>query len=167
MQTIFLETPQTIVLDVIAWVIFHLGIGFGCSKIPLTWLNPDSRFFQTFKWEKDGKIYQKLFHVQSWKQFIPNAANLFSDRFPLKSIKSKDPQYLIRWLKETIRSEICHWLMIVPGFFFFLWNDVILGWLMVAYAFLNNLPFIIVQRFNRPRIRKLIALTENSQSSKS
>jgi glycosyl-4,4'-diaponeurosporenoate acyltransferase len=57
--------------------------------------------------------------------------------------------------------------MIVPGFFFFLWNDVILGWLMVAYAFLNNLPFIIVQRFNRPRIRKLIALTENSQSSKS
>lgn len=165
MRIITLNTPQTILLDVIAWVIFHLGIGFSCSKIPLKWLNPDSKFFQTHKWEREGRIYQKLFHVRSWKHLIPNGSGLYKDGFSLKNLTTSDPKYLIRWLKETIRSEICHWLMVVPGFLFFLWNDVILGWVMVAYAFLNNLPVIFVQRFNRPRIRKLIALVENSELS--
>jgi hypothetical protein len=43
---------------------------------------------------------------------------------------------------------------------FFLWNSIKGGWWMVAYAIANNLVPIILQRFNRPRMRKLIAQLE-------
>lgn len=166
MQIVFLDTLETILLDIIAWVIFHLGIGYASSKIPLERLNPDLRFFQAYDWEKDGMIYEKLFHVRSWKHLIPNGSALYGDGFSIKNLATNDLAYLYRWLKESIRSEVCHWAMIVPGFFFFLWNNVVVGWIMVAYAFLNNLVPIIMQRFNRPRMRRLLAQIEKKNLQK-
>ncbi len=71
--------------------------------------------------------------------------------------------YLESWLKESVRAEICHWAMIIPCFLFFLWNNFALGLGMVAYAFLNNMFPIIVQRYNRPRMRKLLAHLETNK----
>lgn len=164
MRIFFLDPVETILLDIVAWIALHLSIGYLSTKIPLKWLNPDHRFFQTFAWEKDGKIYDRLFHVHAWKRFIPNGSALYRGAFSVKNLPTFDLAYLQRWLKESVRSEVCHWIMILPGFFFFLWNDVILGWLMVAYAFLNNLVPIIMQRFNRPRMRRLLAQLEKKSA---
>lgn len=160
MQIIFLEPLQTVLLNILAWLFFHLGIGYRSSKIPLKKLDPDRRFFHAYPWEQDGKIYEKLFKVRSWKHLIPNGSALYKGAFSIKNLSENSPEYLRRWLQESVRSEICHWLMIVPGFFFFLWNNVLVGWLMVLYAFLNNLVPIVLQRFNRPRMRKLLSIVE-------
>jgi glycosyl-4,4'-diaponeurosporenoate acyltransferase len=157
MQILFFDTVETILIDIIAWIFFHLTIGYWSSKIPLKWLNPDHWFIRTFAWEKEGMIYQKIFRVRSWKRFIPNGSRLYRGAFSIKNLPTSDPAYLERWLKESVRSEVCHWIMVIPGFLFFLWNTVIVGWIMVAYAFLNNLVPIIMQRYNRPRIRKFLA----------
>jgi glycosyl-4,4'-diaponeurosporenoate acyltransferase len=166
MRIIFLKPIQTVFLDIIAWVIFHLGIGYGSSKIPLKKLNPDRRFFHAFKWEQEGRIYEKLFKVHSWKHLIPNGSALYKNTFSIRRLSDSSPENLHRWLKESVRAEICHWLMIPPGFLFFLWNNVLVGWLMVLYAFLNNLVPIVLQRYNRPRMRKLLAIVESRQSVK-
>jgi glycosyl-4,4'-diaponeurosporenoate acyltransferase len=157
MQIIFLDPLQTIISDVLAWLVIHLSLGFLSSRIPTSWLNPDHPFFQTFSWEKGGEIYQKIFRVRSWKGFIPNGSGLYPGAFSIKNLSSMDLVYLERWLKESVRAEICHWAMMLPGFLFFLWNNVAVGWGMVAYAFLNNIIPIISQRFNRPRMRKLLS----------
>ncbi len=157
MQILFFDSVETIIIDIVAWVMFHLSIGYLSSKIPLEWLDPDRRFFQTFSWEKEGKIYDQLFHVRSWKRFIPNGSALYRGAFSIKNLSVNDLAYLERWLVESVRAEVCHWLMIIPGYLFFLWNDVVGGWIMVLYAFLNNLVPIVMQRFNRPRMRKLLA----------
>lgn len=162
MQVIFLSPIETIIIDILAWVVFHLNIGYLSSKIPLQWLNPNRRFFQAFSWEKDGRIYDQIFHVRAWKRFIPNGSALYRGTFSIKKLLTYDPAYLERWLVESVRSEVCHWLMIMPGFLFFLWNSIIGGWLMVLYALLNNLVPIIMQRFNRPRMRKLLAQLKKS-----
>ena len=166
MQIIFLDAMETLFLDIGAWVVFHLSIGFLSSKIPLKWLNPEHKFFQTFPWEKGGKIYDQIFHVKAWKRIIPNGSALYKNAFSIRRLPTLDADYLNLWLKESVRSEICHWIMILPGFLFFLWNNVLVGWLMVAYAFLNNLIPIILQRFNRPRMRKLLAAVERKQMQK-
>lgn len=166
MQVFFLNPTQTILLDVFAWIVIQYMIGYISSKIPLDWLNPDLPLFQTFSWERGGEIYEKLFHVRAWKHLIPNGSAFYRDGFSIKNLPNNDPAYLERWLKETIRSEICHWLMILPCVFFFLWNNVALGWVMVAYALLSNLPLIFVQRYNRPRMRILLAQTEKSHGKK-
>ena len=161
-----MDTLDTLAVDILAWVVFHLSIGFASSKIPLSKLHPEHWFFQTFKWEKGGTIYDKIFHVRSWKKLIPNGSAVYKGAFSIKNLPTNDPAYLGRWLKESVRAEICHYLMIIPGFFFFLWNNVLMGWLMLAYAFLNNLVPIVLQRYNRPRMRKLLAKIEKKNLKK-
>ena len=166
MQIFFLNPIQTILLDVIAWLIIQITIGFCSSKIPLDRLDPDQPFFQTFHWEKGGEIYEQLFHVRTWKHLIPNGSRLYPGAFSIKHLPTQNEDYLARWLKESIRAEICHWTMIVPCIFFFLWNGVSMGWIMVAYAFLSNLVPIVLQRYNRPRLRKLLSQQEKITSKK-
>ncbi len=166
MQVLFLNLTQTLLLDILAWTVIQLTIGYCSSKIPLDWLNPDLPFFQTFAWEQGGEIYEKLFHVRAWKHLLPNGSALYQDGFSIKNLSTSDPAYLERWLKESMRAEICHWLMILLCIFFFLWNSVALGWVMVAYAVLSNLVPIIAQRYNRPRMRKLLAQLEKKPIKK-
>ncbi len=166
MQIIFLTTTQAILRDVLAWAIIQLMIGYCISKIPLDWLNPDLPSFQVFAWEKGGEIYEKYFHVRAWKRLIPNGSALYRGAFSIKNLQTNDLTYLKRWLKESVRAEICHWLMILPCVFFFLWNSLVLGWVMVAYAFLSNLVPIILQRYNRPRMHKLVARLEKKPAKK-
>lgn len=160
MRVIYLNPWQTVFLDVFLWVLIHLSIGYSCAKIPLARLDPGRPFFQTYQWERGGRIYQTLFRVRAWKGLLPNGSGLYKDGYSIHRLPRTDPVTLRRFLRETVRSETCHWAMILPGFLFFLWNSPLGGWLMVAYAFLNNLPVIVVQRYNRPRLRRMLAIAE-------
>jgi glycosyl-4,4'-diaponeurosporenoate acyltransferase len=162
MQIIFLSTAGTIIVDILAWICFHLGIGYWSSRLPIDRFNPQKSFYQTHKWEKGGEIYEKIFHVRSWKKFIPSGAAVYPNTFKLKKLPSYSFEYLNTWLKESCRAEFCHWVMILPGFLFFLWNSVEVGWWMVAYAVANNLVPIVMQRFNRPRVRKMLAQVQKN-----
>lgn len=156
MQIIFLSDFGTVVMDVLAWIFFHLSIGYYCSRIPVSRFNAQRPFYLSKRWEKEGEIYQKLFRVKSWKKFIPSGASLYANTFKIRNLPCYSREYLERWLKESCRAEFCHWMMILPGFLFFLWNSAQIGWWMVVYAVANNLVPIITQRYNRPRIRKLL-----------
>ncbi len=166
LQVFFLNPMQTILVNVVAWVIIQLSIGYLSSRIPLDQLDPNAWFFQSFAWEQDGEIYQSLFHVRAWKRLIPNGSALYRGAFSIKNLTSGDRTYLERWLKESVRAEICHWRMIVPCVFFFLWNSVTGGWVNVAYALVSNLMPIVLQRYNRPRMRKLLTQLERKTFKK-
>ena len=157
MRIIFLSDVATAVVDIIAWLCFHLGIGYWSSRIPLARFDPQKSLYLTHKWEQGGEIYQKIFHVKSWKKFIPSGAAVYPNTFKLKTLPTYKFEYLQTWLKESCRAEFCHLVMILPGFLFFLWNSVEVGWWMVAYAVANNLVPIVMQRYNRPRVRKMLA----------
>lgn len=160
MQIINLDPADTFFMDIIAWILIHLSLGYISARIPISHFDPGKRLYRTFSWEKGGKIYDSVFHVRSWKKFIPGLGKITSNKFSLQKLASSDLDYLKTWLKESCRAEWCHWVMMLPGFFFFLWNSVEVGWWMVAYAVANNSIPIILQRYNRPRIRKMIALLE-------
>lgn len=165
MQILFLNPKDTFFVDIIAWILFHLSIGYFSAKIPLKSFHPGFWLYRDYPWEKGGKFYDRIFHVHSWKRFIPGLGKFTSNKFSLQNLESANLDYLTAWLKESCRAEICHWVMIIPGFLFFLWNSVEVGWWMVAYAFTNNLIPIIMQRYNRPRIRKMIKVLERSAST--
>jgi glycosyl-4,4'-diaponeurosporenoate acyltransferase len=167
MRIIFLSDPATAFLDVLAWLFFHLSIGYRCSRIPVDFFKPSRLFYKPRKWEKGGEVYQKLFHVKSWKGIIPAGANMYSDTFKLTHLPSLKLADLELWIKESCRAEFCHWIMMLPGFLFFLWNSVTVGWWMVAYAVANNIIPIIMQRYNRPRIQKLLDQLERKSRRKS
>lgn len=161
MQILFLSAPQTILLDILVWVLFHVSIGFWSSTISIDRFDANSWLFSTSRWEQDGEFYNRIFKVKKWKKYIPSGAALYKGAYEVKTLKSFDIESLNLWVQESCRSEFCHFIMIFPGFLFFLWNPADVGWWMVFYAFLNNLIPIVMQRYNRPRVKNFIKILES------
>ncbi|WP_432418853.1 hypothetical protein [Cytobacillus spongiae] len=59
-------------------------------------------------------------------------------------------------LLELNRAELSHWLQMIPSPIFFLLNEGVVSWSMLLYGILFNLPLILVQRYNRLRITRLM-----------
>lgn len=159
MRILTLTPLETFFFNVSAWLILHFGIGYLCSIIPTSKFNSNKPFYQASPWEKGGDIYQRLFHVRTWKHIIPQGSKVYQNTFSLQHLTTVDPAYLELWLRESIRAEFCHWVMIFPGLLFFLWNDFVGGMAMIIYAVIVNLIPIILQRYNRPRVRRLLKQT--------
>ena len=62
--------------------------------------------------------------------------------------------------QETCVAECVHWaLTLLSAGIFFLWRS---GWaalLWLVYNVLGNVSFIVIQRYNRPRLQKLAEKT--------
>jgi glycosyl-4,4'-diaponeurosporenoate acyltransferase len=83
---------------------------------------------------------------------------------PAKAITGrKTSAELERMLQETCVAEWIHVLLGLLGFgCLWLWP----GWggMMAALVyFVGNLPFVLVQRYNRPRLRRLLERTKNRE----
>ena len=143
-------------MDIVVWLIIHLGISYLCVKIPISFFKRDLRWFKTKNWEHRGKVYKGVFKVRKWKSIVPDGGGLFKGGFPKKNLESKDSQYLKTFFYETKRAELTHWLTILSAPVFFLWNIWWVGIIMIAYAIIANLPCIMLQRYNRARLSILI-----------
>ena len=160
MRLIHLPTFWTIFLDILAWGIIQTMVGWLGMHLPKALIQPSRFLFQTFVWEKDGRIYQALFMVKSWKGNLPYGGSLFQSRFTMRTLGEVSVNHIDRWILETCRSELTHWLAILPAALFFFWNETWVGWVMVIYALIFNLPLIVVQRYNRPRLRKMLKVLD-------
>jgi glycosyl-4,4'-diaponeurosporenoate acyltransferase len=147
-----------IFLDIFVWLVLHLGISYLCTKIPLSFFRKEMWCFRMRSWENQGMIYQKIFRIKKCKTFIPDGGSLFKGGFPKKNLGSKDTVYLEKFLYETKRAELTHWLVMLPAPVFFLWNIWWAGIIMIFYATFANLPCIMLQRFNRGRLYRLLKL---------
>lgn len=156
MPLIELPLLWVIMVDAVAWMIFHLTISVAAQRIPINWFARHESWFKSFSWEQEGQIWQQLFRVKKWKEYIPDGTLFISNGYNKSQLHGADSSSLYDFLLESIRAEYVHWLTILPGFIFFLWNPVWAAWLNIAYAVLFNVPLIVVQRFNRPRLERLL-----------
>ena len=159
MQIWYFSNFMTVVIDFGAWLIIHLGFAYFITMVPVRLFHPQKSIFRVYRWEKEGEIYQNLFRVKQWRGKLPDGAALFKKGFRKKRIKSRDPVYLERFLRETCRGELAHWMVLIVAPLFFLWNPLWAGWVNVAYALLANIPCIITQRYNRPCLKRLLRRT--------
>lgn len=152
-----LPVVWVIVIDAAAWTFFHLFISAACLKIPLSFFLKDSAWFRLFSWEKSGEFWQRLVRVKQWKGSLIDGTIILKSGYSKKRLPGKRREDLTIFAAETKRAELTHWLSIAPAPLFFLWNPVWVGWVMIAYAVLFNLPLIIAQRYNRGRINAIIS----------
>lgn len=121
--------------------------------------------FFSFGWEKSGKIYKK-FHIEKWKDKLPDASKYLSDMIPKKVI-APSAESIDILITETCRAEFVHWCEIVLSFGCYAISPGIGGGIAVAvWVLLGNLPFIIIQRYNRPRLVKLRGRLQASNAKK-
>ncbi len=155
MQIFYLPEPLMILSFFAAWPLLHLAAGVICRKIPNGRYKSGRGLYKVCSWESRA-FYDRYFHVASWKKYLPDGAAILGNGFHKKHLAGKDPAYLELFLVESCRAELTHWLAIAPFWIFGLWAPARVIFWMLLYAGFVNLPCIMVQRYNRPRIAALI-----------
>jgi glycosyl-4,4'-diaponeurosporenoate acyltransferase len=157
MRLINLPTFWTILIDIAAWFVIHIAVVFFAVRIPVRHFNPNGLLYQPRSCEKNGAVYQNFFKIKRWKKHVPDGAEFFKERgFPKKRLLNSSTSYLKNFLLETCRAELTHWLIILFAPFFFFWNRFWVGLFMILYALVENIPLIMVQRYNRIRFLSIL-----------
>lgn len=145
----------TIGIDIVAWAFFHIAISFFTLNLPAAFFEKTPFLYRTSSWERDGRIWQEKFHIKRIANYIPDGSQILGAGFDKKTLKQSNMAYFDEFVLETKRAEFTHWLSILPAGLFFMWNPAWMGWAMVIYALGFNLPIIMLQRYNRPRLERI------------
>ena len=119
--------------------------------IPKSWLDPYSFPFRGFACEKGGRIYDKI-GIRHWQTKVPDMSRIFKKLMPPKSLTGDIKQRLPELIRETCVAELIHVLLCLSGFYCLRIWPGFGGTVIAAAFFLGNLPFVMIQRFNRPRL---------------
>lgn len=147
---------QLIVVNTLAWLVIQLGFAWIGTRMPARLFLHGDGWFRMRRFETDGRFYETVFHIRAWKKFLPDGAKLFKDGFPKGSLAGKGTAYLDRFVLETRRGEAVHGAVILASALFFLWNPPVVAIWMVVYALVANLPCMVLQRYNRIRMQRVL-----------
>ncbi len=156
MRVVHLPLGWTVFLDVVVWAAWSTLVGLSAHLLPVRVFARDGWWLRLRPAEHDGRLYRRL-RINRWKDRLPEAGALFAGGFSKRSVSMRDPAYFERFVVETRRAEATHWWVMGAGPFFLLWNPPALGVVMVLYALVANVPCLLVQRYNRGRLLRLLA----------
>lgn len=126
----------------------RLVIGNIFESVNSSYFKPDSLRFREMRFER--KLYKAL-RVKMWKKFVPTYEE---SKFTLKGNTAEEI------IGETCRAEAAHWMCIFASL-----ASIMLSSLFGAtpvfivtaiLGALTDLVVILVQRFNRPRLRRMV-----------
>jgi glycosyl-4,4'-diaponeurosporenoate acyltransferase len=155
MQVIYLPHSLMIASFFVFWGLYQTVIPVLCLRIPMGALDCTRGIYRTREWEHAG-FYKRTFSVGRWKHLLPDGAAISRKGFRKRKLVSTDPAYLERFLAESCRAELTHWLAILPFWIFGFWAPPVIIPMMLVYALVANLPCIVTQRYNRLRIALLL-----------
>ena len=151
-----LPSLWTIAINIIVWLCIHVGVSVSISVKEQSAFNAEAWLYRERGWEESGRIYEVILKIKEWKRFLPDGAAASRNGFRKKNLQNRDVAYIQRFITETCRAELTHWIIFAFSVIFFIWNVWWVGIIMIAYAFIVNIPCVLTQRYNRIRLKKLI-----------
>jgi glycosyl-4,4'-diaponeurosporenoate acyltransferase len=145
----------TVTIDAAAWAGWGTAVGYGAHRLPRVVVARDSWLTRPRGWERDGRWYERI-GVRRWKRLLPDAGTVFPGGVSKRRLVSADVDALRRLAEETRRAELVHWAVPALAPVFALWNPAPLTLAMIVYAVVANAPCLIVQRYNRARLLRVI-----------
>lgn len=134
----------------ISGFIFYL-IG---EALPRKWFSENRFPYIDFVWEKKGKVYDKL-KIKKWKNKLIDMSKIFSSMIPKAVSFDVTPAQIQALIKETCVAEFIHYILcFTSGGVYFIYNDL-MGILVWILCIIGNIPFILIQRYNRPHLKAL------------
>ena len=136
----------------------------GIRLLPKRWFTGDAKVYQVS--EREIKFLNKI-KVKTWKEKIPNIAKIKYKSSDIQ-IDPKDPKFVKKLLTETCYAESLHISCIVTAVVAALcivktrWFLTMALPIAIVYTFFN-IPSILVQRYNRPRMKKQLLFLERQK----
>lgn len=158
-----LYLQKNLIINLIIFVLFTAEVSYLSNKIPDKVYSYKRWIFRERKWEKGGEVYHRILKVKHWKNRLPELGDFLKSVFPKKHIKEYSQKYLQIYLIESCKAELTHWCIILSSWLFLLWCDLKISAIIGLVAAVLNLPYVAIQRYNRPRIVKLICSIETRQ----
>jgi glycosyl-4,4'-diaponeurosporenoate acyltransferase len=141
--------------DAALWAAWSALCGYVAHRIPASRLQHDRRLGIRGV-ERDGRAYERVLHVKAWKDVLPEAGSLFRGGMSKAHLPGHDRESLARFAAETRRAERTHWAILALAPTFFAWNPWWLATAMLGYGLAANVPCLLVQRYNRARLFRIL-----------
>ena len=145
-----------------------VGFFFGrlISKCPM---RPDKGLFRCYAFEKNGALYEKL-NIRKWQAKVPDMSRILPFLMPPKNLSGDYAQRLPVMIRETCVAEITHITVSILGLpCLRIWPGMGGVTVTAIFILLLNAPYILIQRYNRPRLirlyRKLQAREEKKEGT--
>ena len=135
------------------------ALGFVVGRLSSRYhhFNPDAFPYRTFSFEKDGEIYEKL-GIKSWQSKVPDMSRIVPSLIPSKNMSGTlSAKKLSVMLQETCVAEFVHYLLCFSGLYgcFHFLRPVSATVVYFLYLW-TNVPCMIIQRYNRPRLKRVL-----------
>ena len=144
---------QLIVIDIAVVVAVSILIGALAPRTPRAWLAADVGPLTLLPAESSSTY--RRWHVTTLARRLPELGELFGGSSK-GSLSGSTPDDLSAYLVEVRRGEWVHWASIAASTVLFAFNPWWLALSFVALVAAGNLPFILVLRNNRLRIRDIL-----------
>ena len=151
---------RNIIYDAIYGLICSLVVLIVGLVMPRRWFDPDNRLFAERKWENGGRVYNRIY-ISKWKSKLPDMSKHINTMIT-KRLKGKEtPDDIRALISETCVAEAAHIaLMAMSLGMIAIWQDIGGVICCICYA-VGNVPYIIIQRYNRPRLVKMMKRLES------
>lgn len=144
---------NALLINLLLGTIWHYATFFLCISIKKEHFDANRARYRPRKWEKDGKWYAEYLKINKWKDFLPQ--HIGKDGFSKDHLDDVSIEYLDEFILETCRGEWNHTANCLFAVVLFLINSFWVAFILTILLCLGNLPFAIIQRYNRFRLVKL------------
>ena len=165
-MVIRLDTGWAALVGGLVWAVLGTTTGYIAHRMRPSRFDHDNVLTRLRSWEAGGRIYERWFAIRRWKRWLPEGGDVFEGGFNKSQLHGRSTPLLERFVVETRRAEMTHWVVMSFGPLFWLWSSWWLGLVMVVFGVVSNLPCLVAQRYNRARLLRVLARRARRQTLK-
>lgn len=144
---------NVLIINLLLGTVWHYIVFFVCISVNTKLFDPKRKMYLPHKWENNGKFYNDVFKINRWKDSLPQ--HIGKDGFSKDHIDDLSIEYIDEFIMETCRGEWNHIMNCLFTVVLFLINNFLTALVFTALLLIGNMPFALIQRYNRFRLQKL------------
>ncbi len=148
------------------WSVLYLAAISLLSNVAAAFIKRDFRTdafpFRPWPFEREGRFYERL-KIRKWKDRVPDMSKYLRS-LPRKALGGATGGQVRMLVQETCVAELVHGALMVLALPVLLCREPWAAALVLVYV-LGNLPFIMIQRYNRPRLLRLAEKLERREEA--
>ena len=156
-----IQTLLPLLSSIAFWLLASLLVGNLANRVPPRWLQDPSVALPLARdWMSMSPPAARPIGpvgIRTWKRWIPDAGNALPGGVRKATLVRRDPHSLRRLVQETRRAELLHWLLLPSSLLTALWLPPSGVLVNVLFALAFNLPCLLLQRYNRRRLQRLVS----------